>query len=52
MLKRLKVWSYLAVAAGASMCAWGCSGGWFPWGAEVGSWTNVITAILREDLFG
>ncbi len=52
MLKRLKVWTYLMVATGASLFAWGCDGGWWPYGADVGSWPNIITAILREDLFG
>jgi len=53
MLKRLKVWTYLTVAVGASMFGWlGCNGGWWPYGADYGSWPNIITAILREDIFG
>jgi hypothetical protein len=52
MLKRLKVWSYLAMLAGAALfdgCSWG---GWWPYGASYGSWPNIIIPILREDIFG
>lgn len=54
MLKRLRVWSYLTLAAGASLFAWGCSGGGsglWPWNTSVDSLPRIIAAILREDLF-
>lgn len=51
MLKRLRMWTYLAVAAGASLYQFGCSGGWWPYNANVDSWPRIITAILREDLW-
>jgi hypothetical protein len=52
MLKRLKVWSYLAMLAGAALfdgCSWG---GWWPYNTNVDSMPRIITAILREDIFG
>ncbi len=52
MLKRLRLWTYLTVAAGASLYQFGCSGGWWPYNTDVDSWPRIITAILREDIFG
>lgn len=51
MLKRLRLWTYLAVATGASLFAMGCSGGWWPYNTDAGSLPRIITAILREDLW-
>jgi hypothetical protein len=53
MLKRFKLWTYLAVATGASLYHIGCGGlGWSPYNTDVESWPRIITAILREDIFG
>ena len=53
MLKRLKVWTYLAVAFGASLYAGGCSfGGWWPYNTNLESWPRIIAAILNEELLG
>jgi len=50
MLKRFKVWTYLAVAAAGSMFLWGCAGGWWPYNTNVTSWSRILAAYLREDL--
>lgn len=49
MLKRFKVWSYLALAAGASLFHIGSCA--MPYNGDAGSWPRIITAILREDIF-
>jgi len=53
MLKRLKMWSYLALATGASLFQLGgCfGGGWWPYNTDAGSLPRIITAIIREDLW-
>lgn len=52
MLKRLRMWTYLAVATGASLYhGIGCSTGWLPYNTDVESWPRIITAIIREDIF-
>jgi hypothetical protein len=49
MLKRL---SYLAVATGACLFQFGgCFGGDFFYNTDAGSWSRILTAIIREDLF-
>lgn len=52
MLKRLRLWTYLTLATGASLYHIGCSGGWMPYNGDLESWPRIITAILREDIFG
>ena len=47
MLKRLKVWTYLAVLLGGSLLGGGCG-----YGLDLDNVTRVIVAILNEDLFG
>ncbi|HOA73535.1 MAG TPA: hypothetical protein PLQ89_01545 [Phycisphaerae bacterium] len=52
MLKRLRMWSYLAAATGATLFQLGgCFGGNFFYNTDAGSWSRIITAILREDIF-
>jgi hypothetical protein len=57
MLKRLKVFGYAAALAGISMLTMGCSWGWggapftWLWNTNVSSWTRIVGAILREELF-
>jgi len=52
MLKRLRLWTYMALASGASLYQFGCGGGgWWPYNGDAGSWPRIITAILREDLW-
>jgi len=48
MLKRAKVWTYLAALLGGSLLASGC--GWY--GLALDSIPRVIIAILNEDIFG
>jgi hypothetical protein len=52
MLKRMKVWALLAAAVGGSLFHIGGCGGFLPWGTDFGSIPNILSAILREDLFG
>lgn len=46
MLKRVKVWSYLAAMLGASVLLGGCG-----YDLALDSLPRVIFAILNEDLF-
>lgn len=56
MLKRLKVWSYVAALTGFSMLAMGCGwfggSGWWPYNTDVSSIPRILAAILREDIGG
>jgi hypothetical protein len=52
MLKRLRLWTYLTVAVGASLFQFGCNWGSSLYNTDVDSWPRIITAILREDIFG
>lgn len=52
MLKRL---AYTAVLTGVSLLAMGCDwggGGWWPYNGDATSVSRIVTAILREDIFG
>lgn len=54
MLKRLKVSVYAAGLAAVGLLSMGC--GWFNgsspfWNTDVDSWTRILWAILREDLW-
>jgi hypothetical protein len=55
MLKRLRMWTFLTVATGATLFQFGfggCFGGnWWPYNTQVDSWSRILTAIIREDLF-
>lgn len=49
MLKRL---SYLAAATGACLFhIGGCVGSDFFYNSDAGSWSRILTAVIREDLF-
>jgi hypothetical protein len=50
MLKRFKVWAFLAAAMGATVLE--SCGGWWPLGGDVNSPARIIYQILREELFG
>jgi len=47
MLKRLKMWTYLAALFGGSLLGGGCG-----YGLDLDSIPRVIVAILNEDIFG
>lgn len=47
MLKRLKVWTYMAALFGGCVLAGGCS-----YGLDIDALPRVIIAILNEDIFG
>lgn len=51
MLKRLRLWTYMVLAFGASLYQFGCGGGDWLYNGDAGSWTRILTAILREDLW-
>lgn len=53
MLKRLRLAAFMAVATGATLFQLGgCfGGGWWPYNGQVDSWSRILTAIIREDLF-
>ena len=46
MLKRLKMWTYLAALFGGSLLGGGCG-----YGLDIDSLPRVIIAILNEDIF-
>ncbi len=50
MLKRFKVWAFLATGLGASLLQ--SCGGWWPLGGDVNSVPRIVYQILREELFG
>jgi len=47
MLKRLKMWTYLAALFGGSLLGGGCG-----YDLAIDSLPRVIVAILSEDIFG
>ncbi len=58
MLKRLKMWMYVAVSVAGGMlfrgggCGFGGGGGLWPYNGNAESVPRIIAAILREDLLG